>query len=530
MTIVGQPKTTAQYIQVSGRVGRNAEVSPGLVLTIYGAAKPRDRSHYERFRTYHQQLYAQVEPTSVTPFATPVLRRALHAAAVADVRQIAPDSIRTRSRRTSTTRRSRCCANGPRSLIAGEVPVLDQMAADARSPVGEVGAHRVGSQRHRRRPEAGAHALRRRRCPTSTAKATIWDVPTSMRNVDAECQLEDHARLQPGGRRSRGGSGMSTGNMRRAQLVTPFGVGAMSVLVNGTSVITAGLDHWYEVDDISTLALEEYRDTTGGWKLGCGSRSSACRRTTATRARAGSAQRPADSARPALPALVLLHVLQAAQAQHADHAAAGGLPGQGARRPAVQAAHVPGAVRRYLHRTGTWTTSRSTSGCIASTTRDAPASLRLTSRGGGGLEGQVVAATAAARSARCGVSPTSRRDSQRRRAHHADRPAVLARRPVLLRTALVPGWHELEWLLRTSRSAAPCGRGQRLLPEGRVLDLPAAPGGRCQRRAPRPDATPERRPRHEGAAHGLRRQRRLSQQIRAGTCRRSCSRRSPTRS
>ena len=68
MTIVGQPKTTAQYIQVSGRVGRRAR-TPGLVITIYGAAKPRDRSHYERFRTYHQQLYAQVEPTSVTPFA-----------------------------------------------------------------------------------------------------------------------------------------------------------------------------------------------------------------------------------------------------------------------------------------------------------------------------------------------------------------------------------------------------------------------------------------------------------------------------
>lgn len=58
---------------------------------------------------------------------------------------------------------------------------------------------------------------------------------------------------------------MSTGNMRRAQLVSPFGVGAMSVLVNGTNVITAGLDHWYEVDDVKTLALEEYVEHD--WRL-----------------------------------------------------------------------------------------------------------------------------------------------------------------------------------------------------------------------------------------------------------------------
>lgn len=58
---------------------------------------------------------------------------------------------------------------------------------------------------------------------------------------------------------------MSTGAMRRAQLVSPFGVGAMSVLVNGTSVITAGLDHWYQPDDASVLALEEYQEHD--WRL-----------------------------------------------------------------------------------------------------------------------------------------------------------------------------------------------------------------------------------------------------------------------
>jgi len=87
MAIVGQPKTTSQYIQVSSRVGRDPE-KPGLVAVLYGQSKPRDRSHFERFRPYHQRLYAQVEPTSVTPFSAPAVERALHCIVVAAVRQL----------------------------------------------------------------------------------------------------------------------------------------------------------------------------------------------------------------------------------------------------------------------------------------------------------------------------------------------------------------------------------------------------------------------------------------------------------
>jgi hypothetical protein len=47
--------------------------------TFCNPAKPRDRSHYERFRSYHAALYRWVEPTSVTQFAAPVRARALHA-------------------------------------------------------------------------------------------------------------------------------------------------------------------------------------------------------------------------------------------------------------------------------------------------------------------------------------------------------------------------------------------------------------------------------------------------------------------
>ncbi len=85
MVVAGQPKATAEYIQATSRIGRQA---PGLVLTVYGWARPRDLSHYERFEHYHATFYRQVEPLTVTPFAARAIDRGLTALLVALVRQL----------------------------------------------------------------------------------------------------------------------------------------------------------------------------------------------------------------------------------------------------------------------------------------------------------------------------------------------------------------------------------------------------------------------------------------------------------
>lgn len=87
MGVVGQPKTTATYIQVTGRVGRRWWDRAGLILMIYNPSKSRDRSHFEQFHSYHRRLYERVEPTSATPFALSAVQRALPGALIAWARQ-----------------------------------------------------------------------------------------------------------------------------------------------------------------------------------------------------------------------------------------------------------------------------------------------------------------------------------------------------------------------------------------------------------------------------------------------------------
>jgi hypothetical protein len=143
MFVNGQPKTTAQYIQASGRVGRQRG---GLVITFLRVSKPRDLSHYEYFTGFHQALYRFVEPVTVNPFAIRAIERAAGVALVAYLRNCESGAqqllwpLQMDSQRMATDRRS--------TIITRLVDDLEKraqnMPPERRPPANEV-SQRIGS-------------------------------------------------------------------------------------------------------------------------------------------------------------------------------------------------------------------------------------------------------------------------------------------------------------------------------------------------------------------------------------------------
>ena len=80
MIVNGFPKSVAEYIQSTSRVGRR---NPGIVLTLFNNNKVRDKSIFESFHSVHSTLYKSVEVSSVTPFAPRSRDKSLHAPIIA---------------------------------------------------------------------------------------------------------------------------------------------------------------------------------------------------------------------------------------------------------------------------------------------------------------------------------------------------------------------------------------------------------------------------------------------------------------
>ncbi len=189
MAVVGQPKTTSEYIQATSRVGRR---HPGLVISIYNTGKPRDRSHYEHFRSFHASIYRHVEPTSVTPFAAPVRERALRALLVALVRYWGHSDNRERPQPFPD---ADLIAN-IRSVIEERVKGIDSGEQDLTLKYFD---EQVDHWRRVLPPEYGGFGPPGSNIPLMYPAGSepledwvrrSWPTPSSMRNVDASCEAE----------------------------------------------------------------------------------------------------------------------------------------------------------------------------------------------------------------------------------------------------------------------------------------------------------------------------------------------------
>ena len=186
MAVVGQPKTTSEYIQATSRVGRDR---PGLVVTVFNPGKPRDRSHFEHFRSYHQSIYRWVEPTSVTPFAVPVRERALHAQLITLARYWGSDMLRERPSPPPdpalTARIRKILLERVARVDAGESDLARQMLDEL-----------IERWRRILPPVYGGFGTPPPETPlmypSGSEPRALWGgrakaTPTSMRNVDAGC-------------------------------------------------------------------------------------------------------------------------------------------------------------------------------------------------------------------------------------------------------------------------------------------------------------------------------------------------------
>jgi hypothetical protein len=136
MVVQGQPKTAAEYIQATSRVGRDHS-RPGLVVTVLNLHKPRDRMHFEQFGQFHRTFYRAVEATTVTPWAARALDRALAAVVVAAARHIdqtlTPDAAVNELKNAIGTRaavRDAIVARAPERMIAGGRAALAELIDD----------------------------------------------------------------------------------------------------------------------------------------------------------------------------------------------------------------------------------------------------------------------------------------------------------------------------------------------------------------------------------------------------------------
>jgi len=95
MIFNGMPKSMAEYIQASSRVGR---VNLGVVFMIYNPVRERDRSHFRYHAKFHEYLDRMVEPVAINRWSRYAARKTMPGVLMAEFLQIANREYWTRGR------------------------------------------------------------------------------------------------------------------------------------------------------------------------------------------------------------------------------------------------------------------------------------------------------------------------------------------------------------------------------------------------------------------------------------------------
>ncbi len=262
MVVAGQPKTSAEYIQATSRVGRS---SPGLVITLFNWARPRDISHYEQFEAYHSALYRHVEGATLTPFAPRARDRALAGVYIA-MNRLARDGWSENKAASSFDRNDPIAVAARAHLVAranrldpGQAAAVEEeltRIADGWQKRADAGGQLsyVAPRHH----SAGAVAPLMVAADDPQPPEESYRVLGSLREVETEVDLHLVSRSDPLS------PARMIGRLRPSQLVTTFGPGSLVDLPT-RSVIIAGLDFWrggrelYEPRLQALLGVDEFR-------------------------------------------------------------------------------------------------------------------------------------------------------------------------------------------------------------------------------------------------------------------------------
>jgi hypothetical protein len=85
MVFNGMPKSMAEYIQASSRIGRRYL---GIVFMIFNPIRERDRSHFRYHAKFHEYLDRMVEPVAINRWSSNAARKTLPGVLMAYVLQV----------------------------------------------------------------------------------------------------------------------------------------------------------------------------------------------------------------------------------------------------------------------------------------------------------------------------------------------------------------------------------------------------------------------------------------------------------